>query len=179
MSTFSLVGSVIPTAAAGSLFAGFMSVANLAYAFGYGSGAWLYEHGMGIAPIRDLQASLFGLPGKAGDELSVNMLILINSLAYLLSFVCVHVLPDRRATQATEQDEEVHPGPERWHVLTPGLRRAIDAATIVAGLAFVALMISLWDLEPISACLIGFFGFTMLRKLTLDALLRRAGPATA
>lgn len=179
MSTFSLVGSVIPTAAAGSLFAGFMSVANLAYAFGYGSGAWLYEHGMGFAPLRELQASLFGLPGKAGDELSVNMLILINSLAFVLGFVCVHVLPDRRATQATEEDEEVHPGPERWNVLEPGLRRGIDVVAVVGGLASVAVLIWQLDLEPISACLIAFFGWTMLRKLTLDALLRRAGPPAA
>ena len=44
MSTFSLVGAIIPVAAAGSLFAGFMSVANLAYSFCYSSGSWLYEH---------------------------------------------------------------------------------------------------------------------------------------
>jgi hypothetical protein len=40
-------------------------------------------------------------------------------------------------------------------------------------------MIRPLDLEPISACLIGFFSSTMLRKLTLDLLLRRAGPPAA
>jgi MFS family permease len=179
MSTFSLVGSVIPTAAAGSLFAGFMSVANLATSFGYQSGSWLYEHGLAFGFIRDLQGSLFHEPAKAGDELSVNMLILINSLAFVLSFVCVHVLPDRHATQVTEEDEDTQPGPERWNVLEPGLRRGIDIATVVGGLAFVAVMIWPLDLEPISACLIGFFSSTMLRKLTLDLLLRRAGPPAA
>ena len=43
MSTFSLVGAVVPVAAAGSLFAGFMSVTNLGYTFSYASGAWLYD----------------------------------------------------------------------------------------------------------------------------------------
>ena len=55
MSTFSLVGAVVPVAAAGSLFAGFMSVANLGYTFSYASGAWLYEHGMAVAPLRGVQ----------------------------------------------------------------------------------------------------------------------------
>ena len=41
MGTFSLVGAVVPVAAAGSLFAGFMSVNNLAYSLSYASGAWL------------------------------------------------------------------------------------------------------------------------------------------
>ena len=89
------------------------------------------------------------------------------------------MLPDRRATQATEADEEVHPGPERWNVLETSLRRGIDVVALVGGLVSVGLLIWQLDLEPISACLIAFFGWTMLRKLTLDALLRRAGPPPA
>jgi MFS family permease len=179
MSTFSLVGSVVPTAAAGSLFAGFMSVANLGTSFGYQSGSWLYEHGLELGPIRALQSGLFGVPGKAGDELSVSMLLLINSLAFLLSFVCVHVLPDRRATQATEVTEEQHVGPERWHVLDVGLRRALNVAALGAGTALLGSLVFLLGFEPISAVLITFFSVTMLRKFTLDALLRRVQPALA
>lgn len=179
MSTFSLVGSVVPTAAAGSLFAGFMSIANLGTSFGYQSGSWLYEHGLELGAVRSLQAWLFGVDGKAGDEMSVSMLLLINSLAFLISFACVHVLPDRRATQATEATEEQHAGPERWHVLDASVRRALNLAALGAG---IGLLGSLWfvvGLEPISAVLITFFTVTLLRKLALDALLRRAQPALA
>ncbi|HVZ32097.1 MAG TPA: hypothetical protein VG963_06720, partial [Polyangiaceae bacterium] len=131
MSTLSLVGAVIPTAAAGSLFAGFMSVTNLAYAFGYSSGSWLYDHGTQWGWLRAVQATLFGLPSRAGDSLSINMLILINSLAFLSSFVCVHVLPDRRATGATEQTEATHPGPERWLVLPVRLRHGVNVGALL------------------------------------------------
>ncbi|MEO8178472.1 MAG: hypothetical protein ABI895_06525 [Deltaproteobacteria bacterium] len=179
MSTFSLVGSVIPTSAAGSLFAGFMSVANLATSFGYQSGSWLYEHGMSVGWLRALQASLFGVPGSPKDTLSVNMLVLINSLAFVLSFVCVHVLPDRRATQSTDGNEDTHPGPERWHVLRPGVRRGMDVGALVGGVALVGSLIFVWEFEPISACLITFFSVTLLRKALLDTLLRRAQPALA
>jgi len=179
MSTFSLVGSVIPTSAAGSLFAGFMSVANLATSFGYQSGSWLYEHGMSFGPLRALQAALFGVPGSAGDTLSVNMLILINSVAFVLSFVCVHVLPDRRSTQATEDSEDAHPGPERWQVLDPGLRRGLDVVALLVGVGLVGGLYFAWDFEPISACLITFFSVTMLRKALLDTLLRRTLVAAA
>ncbi|MEY4547571.1 MAG: hypothetical protein RL685_3766, partial [Pseudomonadota bacterium] len=179
MSTFSLVGSVVPTAAAGSLFAGFMSVANLGTSFGYQSGSWLYEHGLEFGPLRALQSGLFGVPGKAGDELSVSMLLLINSLAFLLSFVCVHVLPDRRATQATEVTEEHHAGPERWHVLDVGVRRALNVAALGGGTALLGSLVFLIGFEPISAVLITFFSVTMLRKVTLDALLRRVPPVLA
>jgi hypothetical protein len=179
MSTFSLVGSVVPTAAAGSLFAGFMSIANLGTSFGYQSGAWLYEHGLEFGALRSLESSLFGIQGKPGGELSVSMLLLINSLAYLLSFACVHVLPDRRATQATEITEEHHPGPERWHVLNASIRRALNVGALGAGIALLGSLWLLLGFEPISAVLITFFSITMLRKLTLDALLRRAQPALA
>jgi len=174
MSTFSLVGSVIPTSAAGSLFAGFMSVANLATSIGYQSGSWLYEHGMSVGWLRALQASLFGVSGSPTDTLSVNMLVLINSLAFVLSFVCVHVLPDRHATQASDGSEEAHPGPERWRLLSSGVRRGLDVAAVLGGVSLAASLVFVWDFEPISACLITFFSVTMLRKALLDTLLRRA-----
>ncbi|MDM7916742.1 MAG: hypothetical protein ACE15D_00155 [Candidatus Eisenbacteria bacterium] len=172
MSTYSLVGAIIPVAAAGSLFAGFMSVANLAYSFCYSSGAWLYDHGMRLGALRGLQATLFGLPGSAADHLSVNMLILVGSLAYLLSFVTVHLLPDRKQTLATADEEERYPGPERWDVLPAGPRRAIDAGTIVAGAATFLIAWRWANLDFISGVMVSFFGFTLIRKVILDTLLR-------
>ncbi|MEW6751986.1 MAG: hypothetical protein AB1505_13560 [Candidatus Latescibacterota bacterium] len=173
MSTFSLVGAVIPVAAAGSLFAGFMSVANLAYSFSYGSGAWLYSHGTEYGLVRSVQESLFGVAAAPGDELTIRMLILVGSLAYLLSFVAVHVLPDREHTRAAEGTAGDYPGPERWGVLGSGVRRTVDALALAGGSVFVLGAVFYWDLDPISATLIAFFGFTMLRKAVLDALLRR------
>jgi MFS family permease len=177
MSTFSLVGAVIPVAAAGSLFAGFMSVSNLAYSFCYSTGAWLYEHGLNYGFIRALQSALFGLPGQPGGELSINMLILIGSLAYLLSFVGVHLLPDRKQTRATELDDDSMPGPERWDVLARRRKLGIDWGTLALGLAFVPLAIFRWKFDPISAVLCAFFGLTMLRRAVLDGMLRRRVPA--
>ncbi len=177
MGTFSLVGAVIPVAAAGSLFAGFMSISNLAYSFSYGSGAWLYANGLNYAPLRAVQAALFGLPGRPGEELSINMLILAGSLAYLLSFVAVHLLPDRRQTQATEADASEAAGPERWRVLG-GAKRTVDAAALALGATVLAVAIAFWKLNPISAVLMSFFGTTMLRKAAHDGLLRlRQGSA--
>ena len=175
MSTFSLVGAVIPVAAAGSLFAGFMSVSNLAYSFSYSSGAWLYTNGLDFGFMRTLQQLLFGIPGVAGGELSINMLILIGSLAYLLSFVSVHLLPDRKQTLVTEVDEQNLPGPERWRVLPAGLRRGADWGALGLGLAFGLVAILRWKLDPISTVLIAFFGITMLRQAGLDLLLRAGG----
>jgi len=197
MSTFSLVGAVIPVAAAGSLFAGFMSVANLAYSFCYASGAWLYTHGMDFGILRGVQDTLFGIPGRPGDELSISMLILIGSLAYLLSFIATRMLPDKRQTVKGVDEEEIHEGPERWLALRGGLKKKVDRASLALG-AFLFLFftwhffaglgwfqrlqegLNLWALpgfgasfDPVSALLICFFGVTFLRKVTLDRLLRR------
>lgn len=176
MSTFSLVGAVIPVAAAGSLFAGFMSINNLAYSFSYASGAWIYEHGLEFGLVRGIQQLLFGIPGVAGGELSINMLILIGSLAYLLSFVATKMLPDRRETLAAHDEDTVHAGTERWLVLPVPLRRTIDWMVLgVGALVFLVLCWS-WGFglgNIISALLMCFFGFTFLRKLVLDSLLRR------
>jgi MFS family permease len=174
MSTFSLVGAVIPVAAAGSLFAGFMSVSNLAYSFSYASGAWLYEHGLDFGFMRSLQDSLFGIPGVVGSELSINMLILIGSLAYLMSFVTVHLVPDRKQTLATDVDEHQYPGPERWQALPASLRRAVDLSALGLAVAFGVVAIARWRLDPISTVLIAFFGIAMLRQAALDLLLRGA-----
>jgi len=171
MSTFSLVGAVIPVAAAGSLFAGFMSVSNLAYSFCYSSGAWLYDHGMSIGPIRELQASIFGIPGGPGDSLSISMLILFGSLAYLLSFAAAHLLPDRRETLRAEVPEEE--GPARWNALPPRFKRGVDIGALVGGAVLLAAMALAWKTDVITGVLVAFFGMTLLRKAILDTALRR------
>lgn len=173
MSTFSLVGAVIPVAAAGSLFAGFMSVANLAYSFSYSSGAWLYEHGMGFAPLRSVQEAIFGIAGGPGDELSISMLILIGSVAYVLSFAAIRFIPDVRQTRSTGAEADRWPGPERWRALPAGTKKTVDGIALVAGLA---LTLGGWfalGMDPVSPVLISFFGVVMIRQAVLDFLLRR------
>jgi len=171
MSTLSLVGAVVPVAAAGSLFAGFMSVNNLAYTFSYGSGAWLYDHGMSVAPLRAVQRVIFGRGGGATDKLSMNMLILIGSVAYFASFIAIHTLPGRDATLAAEG--QVAAGPERWRGLPAGRRRAVNVGALAAGAAALMWLIWRFEVDPVSSVLMTFLGVCMLRKAVLDALLRR------
>jgi MFS family permease len=171
MSTFSVVGAVIPSSAAGSLFAGFMSVANLAYSMSYASGAWLYENGTGLDLLRGLQQALFGIDSKPGDALSVNLLILMGSLAYLASFVCVHVLPDRRQTLDADA-QRGYAGPERWSALEQGKKRGADVAAVALGALLLAALLYL-GLDPVSSALVTFFVTTGVRKLALDAWLAR------
>jgi MFS family permease len=173
MSTFSLVGAVVPVAAAGSLFAGFMSVANLAYSFSYASGAWLYDNGMRFGVFRTVQDAVFGIAGSASSSLAIETLIFIGSIAYVLSFGCVHLLPDRRATAATEVAEDDHPGPERWDVLPAKLRKAIDGASLFGGAAVFGVATYTLGLDIVAAALLSLFGVTLVRKAVLDALLRR------
>jgi len=173
MSTFSLVGAVIPVNAAGSLFAGFMSVSNLAYSFSYGSGTWLYQHGLEFGLLRRLQEGLFGIPASAGAELSISMLILIGSLAFLLSFLASHMLPDRGRTLGTGGTEAQEVGPERYRALGEGRLKAVNGWTLALGVAVFAAMILLWGQDLISSLLVSFFGMTFLRKLVLDGMLAR------
>jgi len=171
MSTLSLVGAIVPPAAAGSLFAGFMSITNLAYSASYGSGGWLYDHGMSIAPLRGLQRALFGIGGGSADKLSLNVLILIGSVAYFASFIAVHLLPDRAGTTAA--DSPTAAGPERWLVLPSGWRRAINWGAGVLGAAALALLLFRWKMAVVSSVLLTFLGVCLVRKAFLDALLRR------
>lgn len=175
MSTFSVVGAVIPPSAAGSLFAGFMSVANLAYSLSYASGAWLYDNGTGLGLLRSVQQAVFGIGSKVGDSLSVNMLILMGSLAYLTSFVCVHVLPDRRQTLDADA-QQGYAGPERWQGLERSSKRNTDIAAVLLGALLLAALLY-WELDPVSSALITFFVGTGLRKLALDAWLARSARA--
>jgi hypothetical protein len=173
MSTFSLVGAVVPTTAAGSLFAGFMSVSNLAYSFSYASGSWLYDHGLEFGVLRSVQSQLFGITGQAGEHLSVKMLILATSVSFFASFLCVHVLPDRRSTAANETTEEAHPGPERWTVLSRNLRTAINVTACGLGALAFCVFYFVAHFELIAAALVTFFGATLIRKTGLDVALER------
>jgi hypothetical protein len=154
-----------------------MSVANLAYAFCYSSGAWLYERGTQLGPLRSIQSAVFGIGSSPGDTLSVNMLILVNSLAYLLCFVCVHVLPDRRQTLDAEALAG-YAGPERWRVLEQRAKRGVDIGAVAVGALFLATLL-LWDLDVVSSVLLAFFVVTGLRKVLLDAWLSRATRAAS
>ena len=172
MSTYSLVGAVVPVAAAGSLFAGFMSVANLSYTVSYASGAWLYERGMAFAPLRGLQRAVFGLPGGPADKLSLHMLVLIAALAYFASFIAVHLLPERAATLASDGGE-APAGPERWLALPTGLRRATNWIALAGGAALLVLLVGRLKFDPVSSALTTFLGVCLFRKSFLDAALRR------
>jgi MFS family permease len=168
MSTFSLVGAVIPVNAAGSLFAGFMSVANLAYSFSYASGSWLYDNGMNLGIFRTLQNSLFGIPGGPGDKMSIALLIFIGSMAYLSSFIAVHFLPDRKQTQAAEETEEYMIGPEHFKALGEGTQRRINIVSLIAGVVLFYIVMFRAGIDVIGALLLSFFIVTFFRKLFLD-----------
>jgi hypothetical protein len=168
MSTFSLVGAVIPVAAAGSLFAGFMSVANLAYSFSYASGSWLYDNGLNLGIFRSLQNSLFGIPAAPGDSMSIALLIFIGSMAYLLSFVAVRMLPDKRHTQAAEDAGDYLIGPEHFKVLGTTALRTMNRVTLYIGAGLFAGLFFGLHMDVIAAVIMSFFLATFIRKVLLD-----------
>jgi hypothetical protein len=170
MSTFSVAGAVIPVAAAGSLFAGMMSINNLAYSASYNSGAWLYAHGMELGLVRSAQAALFGIGGGAGQPLSMQMLILLGAAAYLVSFALLRVLPDRRATLAKTIDSQAAGSPEA--ALPARLRVAVDVGALALGVAVVLLATLRWGIGPIPAVLMSFFGVTVIRRVVVVGLAR-------
>jgi MFS family permease len=170
MSTFSLVGAVIPVNAAGSLFAGFMSVANIAYSFSYSSGAWLYENGLNYGMCRNIQQSCFGIPAAAGDKMSFALLILIGTISSLLCLAAVHRLPDKRHTAAAGDEDDYMIGPEHFKALGDRRLRLINWIALVVGIVFVAGSRYGWDLDLTAAVVIGFFLATFGRKLYLDHL---------
>jgi len=168
MSTFSLVGAVIPVAAAGSLFAGFMSVANLAYSFSYASGAWLYDNGLNHGIFRLLQQGLFGIPAEPGSSMSVALLIFIGSMAYLLSFLAVHMLPDRAQTRSTTDTGDYLIGPEHFSVLGHRLLKTTNIISVIGGVGLFGITVLIWHMEWIGAAIASFFIVTFVRKLFLD-----------
>ncbi|NNL78529.1 MAG: hypothetical protein HKO68_19535, partial [Desulfobacterales bacterium] len=167
-STFSLVGTVISVAAAGSLFAGFMSVANLAYSFSYASGSWLYENGMSFGILRTFQNSLFNIPASSSDNMSIALLIFIGSLAYLLSFLAVHMLPDKLQTQAVEDKEEYLASPDRYRELGHRFLKTVNLASLAAGIAVFCLLSLVAGIDILAGVILTFLGITFLRKAFLD-----------
>ncbi len=172
MSTFSLVGAVIPVAAAGSLFAGFMSVNNLAYSYSYSSGAWLYENGLGFGLLRGVQETLFSIPAVIGQSMSIQMLILFGSLAYLLSFATVSMLPDLKRTQTGQVQASNEVGPKEHAALPAGLRSGINWAFLGSWLGLFLVAWFVLGQHPISSLLVGFFLTAFVRKVVMDRAVR-------
>lgn len=168
MSTFSLVGAVIPIKAAGSLFAGFMSVANLAYSFSYASGAWLYENGLKFDLLRSIQHSLFNIEGSSSDNLSIAMLIAIGSLAYLMSFLAVNMLPDKEQTQMIRDDDDYFKGPEKYLVLGKRSLSRINRIFLGLGIALFFLLTLVAGIDFLGCIILTFLGVSFLRKVFLD-----------
>jgi MFS family permease len=165
MASFSLAGAVIPVAAAGSLFAGMMSINNLAYSFSYASGAWLSQHGMELGPLRSVQSAVFGIGGAPGQPLSLQMLILIGSVAFVASFAVVRLLPDRRTTLASDVAE-----PSQEAALSRRLRISVNAGALALGVALLLVATLRWKLDPVSGFLMSFFTVVMIRWLVVVGL---------
>ena len=168
MSTFSLVGAVIPVAAAGSLFAGFMSVANLAYSFSYASGAWLYENGMRFGLLREFQIRVFNIQAQSTDHMSIALLIFIGSLAYLVSFLAVHKLPDRDHTRAIRDEDEYLESPDRYLSLGAGFLKTVNRISLCAGAALFCLLTLMAGVDILAGVILTFLGIAFLRKMFLD-----------
>ncbi len=193
MSTFSIVGAVIPANAAGSLFAGFMSVANLAYSFSYASGSWMYDNGLKYGVFQFFERNIFCNPGNPGDKMSISLLIFIGSMAYILSFCTVHMLPDKKQTQATEDDTEYLTGPEHFKLLGDKLLKTVNLATLGLCIAiFSALFLLQMNLTMsnfftdlikadlfstlgvvIKSTVLSFFIAALIRKVFLDWKVKR------
>jgi hypothetical protein len=104
------------------------------------------------------------------------MLILASSVTFLASFACVHVLPDRQRTLANDPTEEHNVGPERWQVLSRRILGSVNLLAWGAGAGVFSTLYFVANIELIAAALVTFFGMTLVRKATLDALLRRTMP---
>ena len=167
MSTFSLVGVVIPAAAAGSLFAGFMSVANLGYSFSYSTGSWVYAHGMEYSFLARLQMAIFGVPANEQGEMSIAMLTLIGSASYFLSFLVIQKLPDAKETRSSEDVQMA--GAESLARLGRPLLRAVNVATPIAMVALSAFLYLVLGQDPIASAILSFFACALLRKAFLDS----------
>ena len=125
-----------------------------------------------VAPLRAVQDAVFGIAGGAGDTMSLQMLVLIGSLAYFTSFLAVHLLPERAATLAAEGTPPAA-GPERWLALPAGLRRATNWGALALGTALLAVLTLRLKFDPVASVLTTFLGVCLIRKSFLDARLRR------
>ncbi|MCP4022083.1 MAG: folate/biopterin family MFS transporter, partial [Desulfobacteraceae bacterium] len=167
MSTFSLVGAVIPVAAAGSLFAGFMSVANLGYSFSYASGAWLYDNGLNFSIFRILQEGFFNIPANSGEHMSILLLIFIGSMAYFLSFLSVHMLPDKRQTQQTS-DLKAMISPKDHKILGTRFLKIVNILSLAGGASLLGFCFLVMGIDIIAGFILAFLVIVFVRKVFLD-----------
>jgi len=172
MSTLSLVGAVIPVYAAGSLFAGFMSVSNLASAFSYSSGSWLYDNGLKYGFFRFLQKELLGIASSGGDKMALSLLIFLGPLTTLISFLVVHILPDRKQTLGVDNNPNLI-GPKEFKVLGESFLRIVNIVSLISGITIFLLIFLGCSEDIIKSSLIAFFTTTFLRKVFLDWCYKR------
>jgi hypothetical protein len=162
------VGSVIPVNAAGSLFTGFMSVANIAYSFSFASGSWLYTNGMHYSVFRGVQKIVFGIPSNPGDKMSFALLILISAVVCLFCFAVVHKLPDKTRTKAMDDLLRSFVGPEQFKVLGASFLRLVNISTLLFAAVFFCTGQFIWKMDIITNCIVTFFIPTFFRKVFLD-----------
>jgi hypothetical protein len=125
----------------------------------------MYENGLKYGIFQFFERNIFSNPGNAGDKMSISLLIFVGSMAYILSFFTVHMLPDKKQTQATEDDTEYLTGPEHFKILGDKLLKTVNLAT---GGLFIAIFSSLFLLQ-MNVTLSNFF--TDLIKTDLFSML--------
>jgi hypothetical protein len=87
-------------------------------------------------------------------------------------------LPERAATLASDGDQPAA-GPERWLALPARLRRATNWTALAGGTALLVWLIWRLKFDPVSSVLTTFLGICLLRKLVLDAMLKRLSRSTS
>ena len=89
-------------------------------------------------------------------------------MAYWVSFLSVHRLPDARETRATSDSTESLTGPEQFKILGAGFLRKVNFASWAGAALLFGALFWVWGLDPIASLIITFFGITFLRKVFLD-----------
>ncbi len=123
---------------------------------------------MRIGIFRTFQDSLFNIPASSSDNMSIALLIFIGSLAYILSFLAVHMLPDKLRTQAVQDKEEYIASPDRYRELGHGFLKTVNIAGLAAGIAVFCLLSLVAGIDILAGVILTFLGITFLRKAFLD-----------
>jgi len=92
----------------------------------------------------------------------------IGSLAYLLSFLAVHMLPDKLQTQAVQDKEEYLASPDRYRELGHRFLKMVNIASLAAGIAVFCLLSLVAGIDILAGVILTFLGITFLRKAFLD-----------
>ena len=125
-------------------------------------------NGLNYEICRGMQNFLFSIPSVPATTMSISLLIFIGSMAYLISFLSVHMLPDRRQTRAASDTPESLAGPEQFRIFGTSFLRKVNFASGVGAAVLFAGTFWAWGLDPIASLIISFFGATFLRKVFLD-----------